>query len=175
MSSIFEGISSGCSQGEAGHTEVSSECLGGHSGDAKKKGCEVMGELHADAEMKKGVGEAADKHEPASLDDVVKELKGIKLKFTSCCTKLSLIELRQSNTQGEGTDAVRAAHQWAIGESATLPLKAVQVITKHMLANPQSIQEQGTYTSLFFQKDLRRGYRFVIEMWWGMVCNEIEF
>ena len=67
------------------------------------------------------------------------------------------------------------SHQWARGESAILQLKAVEVITKHMLANPKSIQEQGTYTSLFFQKDLRRGYSFVIEMYLGIVCNEFNF
>ena len=157
------------------------ELVGDMKGEAEKKGCEFVGELHAEAEEKKVEAEIKE-GEPKTLDDVVSELAGIKRKLSKhveltelCYSKLSLMELRQSNTQGESTDAVRAAHQWARGESALLPLKAVEVITKHMLANPKSIQEQGTYTSMFFQKDLRRGYSFVIEMWWGMVCNEIEF
>ena len=121
------------------------EVLGEHSTCDGETVLEFVDENTADSHKKKGEGESrqgeaeAAPHTPKSLDDVVYALKELQVKlaeqshFMGACThKLSFIELRQSTTQGEGTDAVRAAHQWAVGDSALLSLKAVEVVAKDM-------------------------------------------
>ena len=152
-----------------------------NASEAEQQGCELLDEVKGEAEKNKGQGEA-EKHEPASLSDVVLELQGLRRELKQhtyltkcCCTKLTLIELRQSTTQGEGTDAVRAADQWAKGESALLSLKSVEVISKSIQANPKNMVGQGTYTSIFFNKDLRRGWSVVIEMYMSIVRKEYKF
>ena len=123
----------------------------------------------------------AEKDEPMGIEAVVKEIKGIKRQLAEtnefsygCFEKLSLIELRQSNVLGEGTDAIRAVDQWARGESALLPARAVEVISQAMLANPASMTE-GTYTSLFYSKDVRRAETHIIEWWLAACKGETEF
>ena len=76
------------------------------------------------------------------------------------CEKASNMELRQSHSGGECNDSIRAMRQWAGGESATLPQRAVKTVAEMIKA-----RGKATYYRVFALKDLRRGdlemYKFL--------------
>ena len=118
------------------------------------------------------------------VDKVLDELKEVK-KLLESIQKTSdkhsetsrQIELRQSRLQGEGTDAVRAMHQWAMAEVSTLSAKAVECIASRVRSKvtPGSEVQRGTYSEIFYDKDLRRAQSSLILAFFALVEQEFEF
>ena len=71
--------------------------------------------------------------------------------FEVIAEKISNIELRQSHASGEINDAMRAAHQYAIGESSNMPHKACQSVCEIIMMG-----DRPTYWQAFLNKDIRR-------------------
>ena len=66
-------------------------------------------------------------------------------------TKLTLIELRQSNGMGESNDSIRAVDAYAKAESASCPEVALQVVCDYFKAG-----KTASYHEKFLEKDDRR-------------------
>ena len=94
------------------------------------------------------------------FEQFVEDASMIKLMLEICCEKIANIELRQSHASGECNDSIRAMQQWAGGESATLPERAVKTVADMIKA-----RGKATYYEVFVLKDLRRGeldvYKFL--------------
>ena len=86
------------------------------------------------------------------LEQFVEEASTMRLMLEMCCEKIANIELRQSHASGECNDSIRAMQQWAGGESATLPERAVKTVADMIKA-----RGKATYYEVFVLKDLRRG------------------
>ena len=71
--------------------------------------------------------------------------------FKQVREKLTNIELRQSHASGETSDASRAVHAFATGESSCMPEQACKTVCKLIMAG-----ESTTYWLLSLNKDIRR-------------------
>jgi hypothetical protein len=88
----------------------------------------------------------------ANIEHLVEEMQQCK-EFLKCITeKIANIELRQSHSSGECTDAIRAFQQWASAESASLPEAALKAVAKMI-----KTRGKATYADAFVLKDVRRG------------------
>jgi hypothetical protein len=86
------------------------------------------------------------------VEQLFEELSQSRVLLEICAEKLSNMELRQSHSSGECNDAIRAAQQWASGESSSLPDQAIQTV-----ASMVQTRGKATYYEAFVLKDIRRG------------------
>ena len=82
----------------------------------------------AEAEVETSKGQRGFAEMVAELKLIREGFESMDANLESVATKISVIELRQSNLQGEGTDAVRLLDQWARADTALLSKKAVEVV-----------------------------------------------
>ena len=87
----------------------------------------------------------------ASIEVLAEEMQQCKEYLECIAEKIANIELRQSHSSGECTDAIRAFQQWANAESASLPEAAVKAVAKMIKS-----RGKATYAEAFVLKDVRR-------------------
>ena len=85
------------------------------------------------------------------LQKIYEKISEINANVECIAVKLSLIELRQSNGNGEINDSIRAVEQYARAESSGCPEKALQVVCEDFKAG-----HTATYHEHFLAKDDRR-------------------
>ena len=85
------------------------------------------------------------------LQQILEKLYELSETSETMASKLCIIEMRQSNNQGEINDAIRALHSFALAESACCPKEALQAVC-------ENFKQGGTasYCENFLAKDLRR-------------------
>ena len=132
-------------------------------------------EAESDEEDEKSKAKTSTAEMVSELQAMRKTLEKMAKKLSIATEKTAIIELRQSNLQGEGTDAVRSLDQWARADSALLSNKAAEIMKARIQAKPHECIEACTYTSLFVSKDVRRGHYEIIMMYLGLVEQEYQF
>ena len=93
-----------------------------------------------------------DKVQKEALELLQEEVDLARTSLHIVAEKISNMELRQSVSSGLGNDAIRAMHQWAVAESASLSSMAVSTVVNMIEAG-----RKATYYENFMHKDLRRG------------------
>ena len=84
------------------------------------------------------------------LEQIYENISETNEKLEGIAVKLSLIELRQSNGNGEMNDSIRAVNDYARAESSGCPEKALQVVRENFKAG-----HTATYHEQFLAKDDR--------------------